>query len=130
MIAPANEKLTTSETAEPATMANGVSRSILNALTVDVEDYYQVTGFENCVYRAEWDQLESRVVASTHKILDLLGSRGVRGTFFILGWVAERFPDLVRAIHAAGCGARAREARVSVHEYARRALPHRSPAVG
>src|SRR5438094_404468 len=102
MIAPANQNLTTSGTADPAPMPNGESRPILNALTVDVEDYYQVTGFENCVYRAEWGQLESRVVASTHEILNLLGSRGVRGTFFILGWVAERFPDLVRAIHATG----------------------------
>jgi polysaccharide deacetylase family protein (PEP-CTERM system associated) len=76
--------------------------SMLNAMTVDVEDYYQVTGFENCVYRAEWDQLESRVVASTNIILDVLRSVGVNGTFFILGWVAERFPDLVRAIDAQG----------------------------
>jgi len=75
---------------------------MLNALTVDVEDYYQVTGFENCVFRAEWDQLESRVVASTQIILDVLRSAGVTGTFFILGWVAERFPDLIRDIHAEG----------------------------
>jgi polysaccharide deacetylase family protein (PEP-CTERM system associated) len=102
MMAPTNEILMRPTATDPATIANGQERSILNALTVDVEDYYQVTGFENRVYRAEWDQLESRVVASTRLILDVLQSRGVRGTFFVLGWVAERFPDLVRAIHAAG----------------------------
>jgi polysaccharide deacetylase family protein (PEP-CTERM system associated) len=78
------------------------ARSLLNALTVDVEDYYQVTGFENCVFRADWDRLESRVVANTQAVLDLLRSGGVHGTFFILGWVAERFPGLVRQIHAEG----------------------------
>jgi polysaccharide deacetylase family protein (PEP-CTERM system associated) len=78
------------------------SRSPLNALTVDVEDYYQVTGFEKCVFRADWDRLESRVVANTQAVLDLLRSGGVHGTFFILGWVAERFPGLIRQIHAEG----------------------------
>src|SRR5439155_5015984 len=97
-----NETLTTSVATGPATFAGRTAGPILNALTVDVEDYYQVTGFENCVFRAEWDQLESRVVANTKVILELLRSHGVRGTFFILGWVAERFPALVRAIHAAG----------------------------
>jgi polysaccharide deacetylase family protein (PEP-CTERM system associated) len=76
--------------------------TILNSLTVDVEDYYQVTGFENCVYRAEWDRFESRVVANTHRVLEILASAGVSGTFFVLGWVAEHFPELVRAIRAAG----------------------------
>jgi polysaccharide deacetylase family protein (PEP-CTERM system associated) len=80
---------------------DGAGRPILNALTVDVEDYYQVTGFENCVFRSEWDQWESRVVASTETVLETLRP-GVRGTFFILGWVAERFPKLVRAIYAEG----------------------------
>jgi polysaccharide deacetylase family protein (PEP-CTERM system associated) len=78
------------------------SGSILNALTVDVEDYFQVTGFETCVYRSEWDRRESRVVGSTRIIMDLLRSADVRGTFFILGWVAERFPELIREIHAEG----------------------------
>ena len=87
--------------------SNQVAPSLLNALTVDVEDYYHVTGFENCVFRAEWDDLESRIVASTHQVLDVLRSADVRGTFFVLGWVAERFPSLIRAIseegHEIGC---------------------------
>lgn len=78
------------------------STEIINAFTVDVEDYFQVTGFERQIPRAAWDSFESRVVPSTQKILDLLAYKGVRGTFFVLGWVAHRFPSLVRQIHAAG----------------------------
>lgn len=92
----------TSEVSNTSGVSEDGTRKMLNALTVDVEDYYQVTGFENCVYRAEWDQLESRVETSTHVIMHLLRSAGVTGTFFILGWVAERFPDLIRAIFADG----------------------------
>jgi polysaccharide deacetylase family protein (PEP-CTERM system associated) len=75
---------------------------LLNALTVDVEDYYHVSGFEECVDRSRWDTFESRVVGNTHKILNTLQAASVRATFFILGWVAERQPRLVRDIHAAG----------------------------
>jgi polysaccharide deacetylase family protein (PEP-CTERM system associated) len=75
---------------------------VLNALTVDVEDYYHVSAFETCVDRASWDDYEPRVAAGTRKILDALDDAGVRGTFFVLGWVAERHPELVRTIHAAG----------------------------
>ena len=75
---------------------------IVNALTVDVEDYFQVTSFEGVVPRNQWDSLESRVVASTERILDLFAGRGVQATFFVLGWVAERFPNLVRKIGEAG----------------------------
>jgi polysaccharide deacetylase family protein (PEP-CTERM system associated) len=75
---------------------------LLNALTVDVEEYFQVSGFEGHVARSQWDRLESRVVAGTRRVLEILGSAGVRGTFFILGWVAERHPRLVRAIRRCG----------------------------
>ena len=74
----------------------------VNALTVDVEDYYQVSGFESCVDRADWDAYPSRIEIGTWRILDLLAESSVRGTFFILGWVAERHPRLVRAIQRAG----------------------------
>jgi polysaccharide deacetylase family protein (PEP-CTERM system associated) len=80
----------------------GDDRSVLNALTIDVEDYYHVSAFEKIVKRRDWDRLESRVVASTQRILGALDAAAVRGTFFVLGWVAERHPDLVRAIHVAG----------------------------
>lgn len=74
----------------------------VNAFTVDVEDYFQVTGFESHIRRDEWSQFESRVEHSTHRILDLLDERQVRGTFFVLGWTAEHFPALVREIHTRG----------------------------
>jgi polysaccharide deacetylase family protein (PEP-CTERM system associated) len=74
----------------------------VNALTVDVEDYFHVTAFEGRVRRADWDYYPSRVAANTRRILDLLDAGAVRATFFVLGWVAERQPALVRAIAAAG----------------------------
>src|SRR5688500_15226313 len=75
---------------------------LTNALTIDVEDYYQVTAFEKQVSRNSWENYESRVVANTHRILRLLEARGVRGTFFILGWVARHYPELVRDIFRSG----------------------------
>ncbi len=75
---------------------------MLNALTIDVEDYYQVSGFERHVPRERWGEYESRVVANTHRLLRLLDERQVPATFFVLGWVAEQYPQLVRDIHRAG----------------------------
>ncbi len=75
---------------------------ISNIFTVDVEDYFQVSAFENDVRRDQWDRWESRVEANTHRVLRLLDRHRVRATFFILGWTAERYPGLVREIHAAG----------------------------
>ena len=75
---------------------------ICNAFTVDVEDYYHVSNFEKHIDRAEWERHESRVVANTRHVLAILKEHDVRATFFVLGWVAEHFPDLVRQIRAAG----------------------------
>jgi polysaccharide deacetylase family protein (PEP-CTERM system associated) len=75
---------------------------MLNALTIDVEDYYHVTGFESVIQRADWDGYESRVERNTLRLLDLLDTHYTRATFFVLGWVAERHPQLVRTIHACG----------------------------
>jgi len=75
---------------------------IVNAMSVDVEDYFQVSAFDRVVSRAGWDDFESRVVPNTERILELFASEGVCATFFVLGWVAERFPRLVRQIAAAG----------------------------
>jgi polysaccharide deacetylase family protein (PEP-CTERM system associated)/exopolysaccharide biosynthesis polyprenyl glycosylphosphotransferase len=72
------------------------------ALSVDVEDYFQVAAFRNAVRFEQWDEMPSRVVQNTGKVLDLLAKRDVHGTFFILGWVAEKFPNLVRLIQSAG----------------------------
>jgi len=78
------------------------NREILNAFTVDVEDYFQVSAFEKYVPRAQWDCCESRVEANTHHLLRLLDEHGVKATFFVLGWIGERYPNLVRDIHACG----------------------------
>jgi polysaccharide deacetylase family protein (PEP-CTERM system associated) len=75
---------------------------VLNALTIDVEDYFHVSAFADRVPRSEWDRLESRVERNTDRVLGILDHAQVRATFFVLGWVAERFPLLVRRIVAAG----------------------------
>jgi polysaccharide deacetylase family protein (PEP-CTERM system associated) len=73
-----------------------------NALTVDVEEHFQVAAFENTISRNRWAEHASRVEANTERVLDLLASSGVHGTFFVLGWVAERYPALIRRIVASG----------------------------
>lgn len=73
-----------------------------NALTIDVEDYFHVTAFEKHVDRADWDNYPSRVVDNTLRILDMADEHGVKATFFVLGWVAERSPGLVKRIQARG----------------------------
>lgn len=81
--------------------------AITNAFTVDVEDYFHVQAFADRINPDTWDDYQSRVVANTHKILRLLDQYQTRGTFFILGWVADRYPELVHDIdksgHAIGC---------------------------
>ena len=76
--------------------------ALFNALTVDVEDYYMVSGFADVVKFEDWHRFESRVEKSTSTILDLLEQYGVHATFFVLGWIAQRHPGLVRDIHAGG----------------------------
>ena len=72
--------------------------AIVNAMTVDVEDYFHVSAFDNVVSRAGWDAFDSRVSRNTDRLLDIFDQAGVSGTFFVLGWVAERYPSLVRRI--------------------------------
>ena len=72
------------------------------AMSVDVEDWFQVENLKPVVPRASWEGRERRVERNTRRILELLEARGARSTFFILGWVAERHPDLVREIAAGG----------------------------
>jgi polysaccharide deacetylase family protein (PEP-CTERM system associated) len=74
------------------------SLDIVNAFTVDVEDYFQVQAFSKTVHRREWSNYQLRVVPNTHRILRLLRRHDVRATFFVLGWVADRCPTLVREI--------------------------------
>jgi polysaccharide deacetylase family protein (PEP-CTERM system associated) len=79
-----------------------VASAPLNAFTVDVEDYFQVSALAPAVARDTWGSRELRVERNTERMLELLVERGVAGTFFVLGWVAERCPALVRRISAAG----------------------------
>lgn len=73
-----------------------------NAFTVDVEDYFQVTAFADTVEMSSWARRESRVVRNTRALLELLAERGIRGTFFVLGWVAKRDPALINEIARQG----------------------------
>ncbi|MGQ0645182.1 MAG: XrtA system polysaccharide deacetylase [Elusimicrobiota bacterium] len=75
---------------------------MLNALTFDVEDYFMASAFEPVVSKADWERLPGRVAANTRKILGMLDGSGSRATFFVVGWVAEKHPDLVKDIQAGG----------------------------
>lgn len=75
---------------------------MLNALSVDVEDWFQVGAFENVIARDSWDRLPHRVERNSDAVLQLFDKAGVKGTFFTLGWVAERYPGLIRRIVGAG----------------------------
>lgn len=73
-----------------------------NALSVDVEDWFQVGAFERVIDKGDWPRLESRVQRNTDAVLDLFQRAGVKATFFTLGWVAERAPEQMRRIVAEG----------------------------
>jgi polysaccharide deacetylase family protein (PEP-CTERM system associated) len=75
---------------------------LYNALSVDVEDWFQVGAFETVISRDSWDARECRVEANTDALLKMFGDAGIKGTFFTLGWVAERYPALMRRIADAG----------------------------
>jgi polysaccharide deacetylase family protein (PEP-CTERM system associated) len=75
---------------------------LLNAFSVDLEEYFQVANFDPFIDRRRWPELPSRAVAQTQRILDLCDQTGTRATFFALGWVAERQPDLLREIASRG----------------------------
>jgi polysaccharide deacetylase family protein (PEP-CTERM system associated) len=81
--------------------------NVCNILTVDVEDYFMVSAFSNIVKTDTWDHYSSRVERNTMRVLDILDKSGAKGTFFILGWIAERYPQIVKEIdrrgHEIGC---------------------------
>lgn len=78
------------------------TRQLVNGLSVDIEDWFQVGAFENCIGRDDWNALEHRFEANSDRVLALFDRAGVKGTFFTLGWVAERAPALIRRIVDAG----------------------------
>ncbi len=92
-----------------------------NTLTVDVEDYFHASAFSKLVPCESWDRQPSRVEQNTRRVLELLADFDLRGTFFILGWVAERHPSLVREIQAAGHD-------LGCHSYAHRLIYRLTPA--
>ena len=94
---------------------------IVNAMSVDVEDYFHVSVFDGIVPRTEWDAMESRVCANTERLLDIFDEYSVRSTFFVLGWVGEKYPALVTKIAARGH-------EVASHGYAHRLVYDQTPA--
>ena len=93
---------------------------IVNAMTIDVEDYFHVSVFDGVVPRADWGRMESRVCRNTERLLAILADADVRATFFVLGWVAERYPALVREIAAEGH-------EIASHGYAHRLIYDQTP---
>ena len=74
----------------------------LNAMTVDVEDYFQVSAFEEVINKDSWDSQQLRVGQNTHRLLDLFAEHNVKSTFFTLGWVAKRCPEVIKRIVSEG----------------------------
>lgn len=76
--------------------------NVINAFSVDVEDYFHVEALARVVRPGDWERMEYRAERNTRRLLELLAGQGIHGTFFMLGWIAQRSPGLVRDIHAAG----------------------------
>jgi polysaccharide deacetylase family protein (PEP-CTERM system associated) len=93
----------------------------MNALTIDVEEYFHVSAFEQIVTSEDWPAYESRVEQTTGRLLEHFSEAGAKATFFVLGWVAERHPGLVRTIRAAGH-------EVASHGYAHQVLTALTPS--
>lgn len=99
--------------ASPAGATVAQARPLRNAMTCDVEDYFQVQAFASHIRREDWNALPPRVARNTGRVLDLFAEHGVKATFFTLGWVAERNQDLIRRIVREG------------HELASHGMEHR-----
>ena len=96
--------------------------ALTNAFTIDVEDYYHVSALSSAISRDSWGSRESRVAASTDRILALLDERQIKGTFFVLGWVADAVPQLVKRIAAQGH-------EVACHGYSHELIYRQTPGV-
>ncbi|MEM6321713.1 MAG: XrtA system polysaccharide deacetylase [Bacteroidota bacterium] len=93
---------------------------MLNAFTIDLEEWFCSHNLQDVVQPKDWEQLETRVGESTHYLLDLLESFNVTATFFVLGWIAEKYPDLVAEIAAKGH-------EIASHGYGHQLLTHMTP---
>ena len=100
---------------------NEALEPIVNAMTIDVEDYFHVSVFDGLLPRSQWSTLESRVSRNTDRLLAIFAEYEVSATFFVLGMVAERFPDLVRRIVSGGH-------EIASHGYAHRLIYDQTPA--
>lgn len=96
--------------------------SVRNALTVDVEDYFQVSAFAESIRPSEWDEHPLRVESNTHKLLDMFDEQQIKATFFVLGWVAERQASLISEIAGRGH-------EVACHGYSHQLVYNQTPAV-
>lgn len=95
---------------------------ISNAITIDVEDYFHVSAFSDIVRVTEWDKYECRVERNTQKLLQIFSDADVKATFFILGWVAQRYPGVVREIAAQGH-------EVACHGFSHQLIYNQSPEI-
>ncbi len=93
---------------------------MINGLSIDVEEYFNVAAFEDQIRFEDWDKFESRVENSTKSILSILNQYQVKATFFVLGWVAERHPGLISSIHAQGH-------EIACHSYAHKLIYSQTP---
>ena len=93
-----------------------------NVLSIDVEDYFHVAALSETIKVNEWSQISPRVVGNTRRLLDLFDKHNVKATHFVLGWVAERFPDLVKEIDARGH-------EVASHGYSHQLVYNQTPEV-
>ena len=105
----------------PGSRSTSAAR-ITNASTIDVEDYYHVSALAPAIPRDTWGDRESRVSASTERLLGLLDERQVKGTFFVLGWVADHVPQLIKRIAAEGH-------EIACHGYSHELIYRQSPEV-
>lgn len=96
------------------------AKPVQNVFSIDLEDWFCVQNLSGIIARDQWEKCEQRVEASTLRILDLLSRRKVEGTFFVLGWVAERYPDLIREVERRGH-------EIATHGYSHKLITHMSP---
>lgn len=109
----------------PSTRGSATMESkaaISNAFTIDVEDYYHVSALASAIPRDQWSQRESRVAASTDRLLAMLDAKRIKGTFFVLGWVADKVPELVKRIASQGH-------EVACHGYSHELIYRQTPGV-
>lgn len=97
-----------------------MKNAALNAMTVDVEDFFHVSAFDSIIDPDKWDEYKPRVDQNTRRLLDVFAKANVKSTFFVLGWVAERYPDLIKLIHDQGH-------EVASHGYAHRRAYEQTP---